>query len=84
MKRSKSVKCKTKTVGYAVREVDGLRSWYQKKNEQGVYFDSSREKAKVYRTKQGATSLVEWLNRRGFKYKDGTGFRFEVVPIFAI
>ena len=77
------MKCKTKTVGYAVREVDGLRSWYQKRDGRGVFFDSSREKAKVFETKQGATSLVEWLNRCGFKYKDGTGFRFEVVPIFA-
>ena len=75
---------KRDVVGYAVREVDGLRSWYQKRDGRGVFFDSSREKAKVYRTKQGATSLVEWLNRHGFKYKDGTGFRFEVVPIFAI
>lgn len=72
-------------VGYAVREVDGLRCWYKRgrhgKYGRGVFLDSSREKAKVYRTKRGATSVVELLNKRGFKYKDGTAYRFEVVPI---
>ena len=82
MKKGKNI------LGYAVREVDGLRCWYKKgrhgKYGRGVFLDSSIEKAKVYRTKQGATSVVELLNKHGFKYKDGTGYRFEVVPIFAI
>ena len=82
------MKGKRDIVGYAVRELGGLRSWYKKRKHgkcgKGVFLDSSKEKAKVYRTEQDATSLAEWLNRCGFKYKDGTGYRFEVVPIFAI
>ena len=69
--------------GWAVREVDGLRCWYEKKDGRGVFLDSSREKAKVYRTKQDATSVVELLNKCGFKYMDGTAYRFEVVPFSA-
>jgi hypothetical protein len=82
------MKDKGDIVGYAVREVDGLQCWYKRGRHgefgRGVFLDSSREKAKVYRTKQGATSVAELLNKCGFKYKDGTGYRFEVVPIFAV
>ena len=70
--------------GWAVREVDGLRCWYKKRrNGRGVFLDSSRERAKVYETERGASSSAERLNKLGYKYKDGTAYRFEVVPFSA-
>jgi hypothetical protein len=73
---------------YAVREVGGLQCWYKKgrhgKYGRGVFLDSLKERAKVYETERGASSSAERLNKLGYKYKDGTSYRFEVVPIFAV
>lgn len=75
------MKCKRDIVGYAVREVDGLRCWYKKRSRSGVFLDSSKERARVYETERGASSAANLLNILGYKYKDGTDYRFEVVPI---
>ena len=34
-----------KTMGYAVREVGGLRCWFSKRDKRGVFLDTSKGKA---------------------------------------
>lgn len=67
--------------GWAVRETGGLRCWYSKTSRRRVFLDSSKDKAKVYKTKQEAESAADLLNRKGFDYKDGTPYYFEVMEV---
>ena len=72
---------KGRVKGWAVRETGGLRCWYKKTDRRGVFLDSSKDNAKVYKTKQGAESAADFLNHRGFNYKDGTPYHFEVEEV---
>ena len=69
------------TVGYAVRERDGLRCWYKRSNTKGVYLDSSFTKARVYANRIDADRAAKLLNKYEFKYKDGTPYVFDTVEI---
>lgn len=66
---------------YAVRERDNLRCWFRKKGKHGVFLDSSQSKARKYKTRQGALTAANLLNRKGFEYKDGTPYVFEAVEV---
>lgn len=67
--------------GYAVRELGGLRCWFSKRDKRGVFLDTSKGKAKVYRTERGAASRAKWLNGLVYRYADGTRYEFAVVKV---
>lgn len=75
------MKCKKKIVGYGIRELGGLRCWFRKRDKRGVFLNTSKGKAKVYRTERGAASRAKWLNGLVYRYADGTRYEFAVVPI---
>ena len=72
-----------RTTVYAVRERDGLRCWFKKRDKHGVFLDSSLSKARLYGEKNAAESTKCLLNKAGYKYKDGTSYVFEVVEVAA-
>ena len=68
---------------WAVRESDGLRCWFKKRDKHGVFLDSSLSKARLYGEKKAAEATKCLLNRAGYKYKDGTPYHFDVVEVAA-